>query len=118
MGRLRLRGRGKYWYRIYHYLCPICGSDQISKRRIYSAPKPDSEEERHEYRDAYCGCDESDKLMSDSDDPNFIEVKQDIFSEKKKKNTDDIFELSFDDREDAWEAAEISWNEKKSIFGD
>lgn len=42
----------KYWYRITHYLCPVCGHDDVYRERVY-----DKEAAGHVYEtDTTCQC--------------------------------------------------------------
>jgi hypothetical protein len=47
----------KYWYRYTHYMCPICGREDVYKARVYGFPKPDEYCERHEYLYVWDYCD-------------------------------------------------------------
>lgn len=58
----RIKGKNKYWYRIYHYKCPECGTERIVKKRERFAPKPNTTEEQHTYVDSYDYCKEKIKL--------------------------------------------------------
>jgi len=47
----------KYWYRFFYEECPVCGSCNEWKERVYDKPKPEDPQERHVYKQVwdYCG---------------------------------------------------------------
>lgn len=45
----------KYWYRFIHYECPLCGSIETIKERVYDEPKPEDSTERHIDVASACG---------------------------------------------------------------
>jgi hypothetical protein len=51
--------KGKYWYKITTYYCPICGKDDTFRTRVYEkdVPRPPEWNNRHEFRDMYDWCD-------------------------------------------------------------
>lgn len=59
---LKVRGKYKYWYRIYHYRCPECGNERIIKMREKFAPRPKNRKDQHTYVEAYDYCKEEIKL--------------------------------------------------------
>jgi hypothetical protein len=52
---LRKAGETKYWYKIIHDYCPVCGSESTGRWRLYT-PRPDSWQDRHEYNETYDYC--------------------------------------------------------------
>lgn len=51
----RKNGATKYWYYITNDSCPACGSEDISKERMYT-PKPEKWEDRHHYTETWNYC--------------------------------------------------------------
>lgn len=46
-----------HWYRYTHYECPLCGTVDVVKQRVYSRDesKPSDEQDRHIYKEIPCG---------------------------------------------------------------
>lgn len=59
---LRLKGKNKYWYRMYHYVCPECGSERIIRTRERFLPKPNEKQTQHIRIESYDYCKEIVKM--------------------------------------------------------
>jgi hypothetical protein len=46
----------KYWYKFFHYECPVCGRLDDWKERQYGTEKPEDRSERHIYKQQYDNC--------------------------------------------------------------
>lgn len=46
----------KYWYRFTYEECPVCGSGDEYKERVYRKPKPKNVMKRHIYKQVWDYC--------------------------------------------------------------
>ena len=46
----------KYWYKIVHAYCPVCGGGSDYRERQFT-PKPEDPADRHFWEDVYDWCD-------------------------------------------------------------
>ncbi len=44
-----------HWYKYYHTECPVCGSGEVKRERVYGR-RPENWGERHEFIDYYDWC--------------------------------------------------------------
>lgn len=51
----RLAGDTRYWYYISVDYCPVCGSEDTTRERVYG-PRPEKWEDRHEMMEYYDWC--------------------------------------------------------------
>lgn len=45
----------KYWYKLFIYECPVCGSGNTYRERVYS-DKPVEPSQRYEFIESYDWC--------------------------------------------------------------
>ena len=58
-----MEDKGKYWYKITVYWCPVCGREEVNRERQYT-PRPENRADRYFVKQVYDWCNEV-ELMFD-----------------------------------------------------